>query len=136
MHDERPRSFPDRWHLNGVSDEVVRTVMAARTQMRREMPHSAGDQDLVIASLFAAHELLARTWKPVSSAGVRDRTFKLAEALADITQVLVDLTGRSEEELSGKRELERRRARREAEAKLHGEHTARRAEKTRRGWLK
>lgn len=130
MYDDRPRSFPDRWHMNGVSDEVTRIVMAARTQMRREMPHSATDNDLVIASLFAAHELLAKTWKPVSSAGVKERTFKLAEALADITQVLVDLTGRSEEELSGKRELERRRARREAEAKAKAEHAARRAEKT------
>lgn len=122
--------------MNGVSDEVVRIVMAARTQMRREMPHSANENDLVIASLFAAHELLARTWKPVSSAGVKERTYKLAEALADIAQVLVDLTGRSEDELSGKRELERRRARKEVEAKLQAEQHARRETKSRRRWLR
>jgi hypothetical protein len=93
-YDPYNRRFPDRWHLNGVSDEVVRCVLAARTQMKREMPESAGPSDLVIASLFVAHELLANNWKAVNAAGVKERSFKLAEAIADITQVLVDLTGR------------------------------------------
>jgi hypothetical protein len=131
-YDPYNRRFPDRWHLNGVSDEVVRSVLAARTQMKREMPESAGPSDLVIASLFVAHELLANNWKAVNAAGVKERSFKLAEAIADITQVLVDLTGRSEEELSGKRELERRRAKREAAAQLQAEHHERRHQRTRR----
>lgn len=135
MYDPYNRRFPDRWYMNGVSDEVVRCLMAARVQMKREMPESAGENDMVIASLFVAHELLANQWKAVSRAGIKERSFLLAEALADITQLLVDLTGRSEEELSGKRELERRRARREATATVRTEHAAKRAEKTRRRFL-
>jgi hypothetical protein len=134
VYDPYNRRFPDRWHMNGVSDEVVRCLMATRIQMKREMPESAGEQDMVIASLFVAHEMLANQWKAINRAGIKERSFKLAEALADITQLLVDLTGRSEEELSGKRELERRRAKRETSAQLHGEHGTRRTEKTRRRW--
>lgn len=105
---ERYRRFPDRWFLNGVSDEVVRCVKAARIQMGREMPESAGEQDRVLAHLFVAHELLAQTWKPVSQRGNKETSYKLAEAIADIVQVLVDLTYRTEEELSGRQEIERR----------------------------
>jgi hypothetical protein len=79
--------------------------------MRNEMPEWAGEEQLTIAHLFVAHELLAQTWKQISQAGVRERSYRLAEAMADITQILVDLTGRSEEQISGKLELERRRRR-------------------------
>ncbi len=131
MYDDRPRRFPDRWFLNGVSDEVVRCVMAARAQMKRELPESAGEAEYTLAHLFVAHELLAKTWKHVSAAGVKERSYKLAEALADVTQVLVDLTSRSEEELSGKRELDRRRAMREAQERTNAERAARTAKRIR-----
>jgi len=106
---ERERRSPDLWFQNGLSDEVVRCAMAARRQMRHELPDWAGEHEMTIAQLFIAHELLASTWKHVNRAGVKERSFKLAEALADITQVLVDLTGRTEDQISGKLELERRR---------------------------
>ena len=106
---EPPRRSADRWFQNGLSDEVVRCARAARRQMRHELPEWAGEDQLTIGQLFVAHELLAQTWKQVSQAGVKERSYKLAEAMADITQILVDLTGRSEEQLSGKLELERRR---------------------------
>jgi hypothetical protein len=108
---ESARRSPDLWFQNSLSDEVVRCVQAARRQMRHEMPEWAGEAELTLAHLFVAHELLAQTWKQVSRAGVRERSYKLAEAMADITQILVDLTGRTEEQLSGKFELERRRRR-------------------------
>lgn len=111
MSDQRRRRFPDLWFLNGVSEEVTRAVRAARIQMGREMPESATDADYVIAHLFVAHELLAQTWKPINQAGAKERSYKLAEAMADIAQVLVDLTGRTEEQISGRLELERRRNR-------------------------
>ena len=110
-NDERPRREPSRWFLNNVSDEVRRCVKVARAQMAREMPTWATEDDRVLAHLFVAHELLAETWQPVSRKGVKTTSFKLAEAMADVVQVLVDLTGRSEDELSGRRELERRRSR-------------------------
>ena len=109
--EERPRREPSRWFLNNVSDEVRRCVKVARAQMKREMPAWAGDDDYVLAHLFVAHELLAETWQPVSKKGMKTTSYKLAEAMADVVQVLVDLTGRSEEELSGRRELERRKSR-------------------------
>ena len=108
---EPVRRPPDTWYHNGLSDEVLRIVRAARRQMRHEMPDWAGEDQLTIAHLFAAHELLAQTWKQVSKAGVKERSYRLAEAMSDITQVLVDLTGRTEDQLSGKFELERRRRR-------------------------
>jgi hypothetical protein len=108
---EPTRRSPDLWFQNGLSDEVTRCVLAARRQMRHEMPDWAGEDQLTIAHLFVAHELLAQTWKQVSRAGNRERSYRLAEALADVTQILVDLTGRSEDQLSGKLELERRRRR-------------------------
>jgi hypothetical protein len=108
---EPTRRSPDLWFQNSLSDEVVRCVRAARRQMRHEMPDWAGEDELTVAHLFVAHELLAQTWKHVNSAGVKERSYKLAEALADITQILVDLTGRTEEQISGKFELERRRSR-------------------------
>ena len=108
---ERDKRSPDLWFQNGLSDEVVRCALAARRQMRHELPDYAGEHELTVAQLFIAHELLAQTWKAVSKAGVKERSLKLAEALADITQILVDLTGRSEEQISGKLELERRRGR-------------------------
>jgi hypothetical protein len=108
---EPARRSPDLWFQNSLSDEVVRCVRAARRQMRHEMPEWAGEDQLTLAHLFVAHELLAQTWKQVSRAGVKERSYKLAEAMADITQILVDLTGRTEDQLSGKYELERRRRR-------------------------
>ena len=119
--------------MNGVSDEVVRCVMAARAQMKREMPESSGEAEYTLAHLFVAHELLAETWKHVSSAGIKERSYKLAEALADVTQLLVDLTGRSEEELSGKRELDRRRTAREAADKARAERGAQQRPRRGRG---
>ena len=115
--DDRRRS-PDLWHLNGVSDQVVRTVMAARAQLQREMPLSANERDAMIAHLFVAHELLAQVWKPITKAAGRETSLRVAEALADISQVLVDLTSRSEKELSGQRELERRRQKKALEDSL------------------
>jgi hypothetical protein len=109
--DTRPRREPSRWFLNNVSDEVRRCVKVARAQMKREMPSWAGDDDYVLAHLFVAHELLAETWQPVSKKGVKTTSYKLAEAMADVVQVLVDLTARSEDELSGRQELERRKSR-------------------------
>lgn len=108
---ERPRREPSRWFLNNVSDEVRRCVKVARAQMKREMPTWATEDDYVLAHLFVAHELLAETWPRVSKRGVKTTNFKLAEAMADVMQVLIDLTARSEEELSGRRELERRKSR-------------------------
>jgi hypothetical protein len=108
---EREKRSPDLWFQNGLSDEVVRAAMAARRQMRHELPDWAAEHELTVAQLFIAHELLAQTWKYVSGAGVKERSLKLAEALADITQLLVDLTGRTEEQISGQYELERRRRR-------------------------
>ena len=102
---------PDLWFENGLSDEVVRCVRAARRQMRHEMPDWAGEDQFAIAHLFVAHELLGDIWKHVAKAGVKERSYKLAEAMADITQVLIDLTGRTEDQISGKLELERRRRR-------------------------
>ena len=109
MTEDRIKRNSDRWFLHGWSDEVRRCVKAARIQMGREMPSYANDDDYVIAHLFVAHALLEETWRPVSSAGVKERSYKLAEAMADIAQVLVDLTQRPEDDLSGKWELERRR---------------------------
>jgi hypothetical protein len=108
---EPTRRSPDLWFQNGLSDEVVRCARAARRQMRHEMPDWAGEEQLTIAHLFVAHELLAQIWEQVGKAGVSERSHKLAEAMADITQILVDLTGRSEDQISGKLELERRRRR-------------------------
>jgi hypothetical protein len=110
--DDRPRREPARWFLNNVSDEVRRCVKVARAQMKREMPAWAGDDEYILAHLFVAHELLAETWQPVSKKGIKTTSYKLAEAMADVAQVLVDLTARSEDDLSGRQELERRRARR------------------------
>ncbi len=110
-YDDRPRREASRWFLNNVSDEVVRSIRAAKVQVQRELPTWAGEDEYVMARLFIAHELLAETWPFVNKAGVKERSFKLAEAMADIVQVLVDLTGRSEEDLSGRREIERRKQR-------------------------
>ncbi|TAK21299.1 MAG: hypothetical protein EPO26_15325 [Chloroflexota bacterium] len=111
MYDDRPKREPSRWFLNNVSDEVERCVRAVRVQMKREMPSWATPEDYVLAHLFVAHELMAETWQSVNSAGSKERTYKLAEAMADVSQVLIDLTHRSEDDLSGKREIERRRSR-------------------------
>ena len=108
--DDRPRRDSSRWFLNNVSDEVRRCVLVARAQMKREMPSWAGDNEYMLAHLFVAHELLAETWQPVSKKGVKTTNYKLAEAMADVVQVLVDLTGRSEDDLSGRLELERLRS--------------------------
>jgi hypothetical protein len=110
-HDDRPRREPGRWFLNHVSDEVVRCVKVVHRQLDREMPTWAGEEDRVLARLFVAHELLAETWQPVSRKGVKTTSYKLAEAMDDVVQVLVDLTGRSADDLSGRREIERRRTR-------------------------
>lgn len=111
MFDERPKRASDRWYQHGLSDEVTRCVKVVRAQLKREMPSYAGDQDYVIGMLFVAHELLGETWQHVNSAGVKERSYRLAEAMADISQVLIDLTGRPEEDISGKWEIERRKSR-------------------------
>lgn len=108
---EQTKRSPDLWFQHGMSDEVVRCVMATRAQLKRELPEWAGDHEYALASLFVAHELLGGTWKQISRAGNKARSFKLAEAMADITQILIDLTGRTEDQVSGKLELERRKAR-------------------------
>ena len=86
-------------------------MMAVRTQMKRELPEWAGEHEYALASLFVAHELLGGTWKQINRAGNKERSFKLAEAMANVTQILIDLTGRSEDQISGKLELERRKTR-------------------------
>jgi hypothetical protein len=106
---DRDKRAPDIWFQNGLSPEVARVVRAARRQLRAELSDWAGEKEYTLAHLFVAHELLAQIWKDVNRAGVKERSFKLAEAMADITQVLVDLTGRTEEQLSGRYELDRRR---------------------------
>ena len=92
--------------------------MATKTQLKREMPLSANQRDEMIAHLFVAHELLAQVWKPITKAAGRETSLRVAEALADISQVLIDLTSRSEVEISGERELERRRQKKAREDAL------------------
>ena len=99
---------PDRWYLHGFSDEVKRCALAVRQQLKREMPSYASEDDYVIGELFAAYAILEHTWKPISATGSKERKMKLAEAMADISALLVELTGRVEDDLSGKWELERR----------------------------
>jgi hypothetical protein len=110
-HDDRPRREPGRWFLNQVSDEVVRCVTVVQRQLDRELPTWATEEDRVLARLFVAHELMAGTWPSIKGKGVKTTSYKLAEAMDDVVQVLVDQTGRSADELSGRREIERHRAR-------------------------
>ena len=103
-----------RLHLAGHGAKPLsiepRRLRELLSQRNRDRPGAVNTH--LLAHLFVAHELLAETWQPVSKKGVKTTSYKLAEAMADVAQVLVDLTGRSEDELSGRLELERRRGRR------------------------